>query len=96
MGRSRDHAFPCPVTGDTTSSCRLFDAILAGCIPVVVSDDVDPPFEELIDYTRFALFVPTILAHRKKYLVRVLGGISQRQWLHMHSELRKVRTWRQA
>jgi len=64
---------PCVVAGDTTSSCRLFDSILAGA-SVVVSDDVDPPFEELLDYTRFALFVPTLLAHRRKYLVRLLRG----------------------
>lgn len=36
--------------GDTPSSARLFDAILSGCIPVVVSDQLELPFEGILDH----------------------------------------------
>ena len=41
----------CPA-GDTPSSARLFDAIVSGCIPVVVSDELEVPFEGLLQYKR--------------------------------------------
>ncbi|KAH9301764.1 hypothetical protein KI387_013347, partial [Taxus chinensis] len=31
--------------GDTPTSCRLFDAISSLCIPVIVSDSIELPFE---------------------------------------------------
>ena len=36
--------------GDTPSSARLFDAIVSGCIPVIISDEVELPFEGILDY----------------------------------------------
>jgi len=41
--------------GDVPNSKRLFDAIFAGCIPVVVSDDIQLPFTNVIDYSKFLL-----------------------------------------
>ena len=41
----------CPA-GDTPSSARLFDAIVSGCIPVIVSDELELPFEGLLDYNK--------------------------------------------
>ena len=38
--------------GDTPSSARLFDAIVSGCIPVIVSDELELPFEGIIDYRK--------------------------------------------
>ncbi|XWS65076.1 hypothetical protein CRYUN_Cryun05aG0059700 [Craigia yunnanensis] len=39
----------CPA-GDTPSSARLFDAIVSGCIPVIISDELEIPFEGILDY----------------------------------------------
>jgi hypothetical protein len=36
--------------GDTPSSSRIYDAIANLCIPVIVSDDIELPFEDLLDY----------------------------------------------
>uniref|UniRef100_A0A804N8I8 Exostosin GT47 domain-containing protein n=1 Tax=Zea mays TaxID=4577 RepID=A0A804N8I8_MAIZE len=36
--------------GDTPSSCRLFDAIVSHCVPVIVSSRIELPFEDEIDY----------------------------------------------
>ena len=46
------------IRGDTGSSCRLFDAIARLCVPVIVSDFADLPFEDELRYTHFALFFP--------------------------------------
>ncbi|CAA6659916.1 unnamed protein product [Spirodela intermedia] len=42
--------------GDTPSSCRLFDAIISHCVPVVVSDHIELPFEDELDYLEFSVF----------------------------------------
>jgi len=34
-------------------------SILHGCIPVVIQDDTNQPFEELLDYERFAVRMPS-------------------------------------
>ncbi|XP_022852748.1 probable arabinosyltransferase ARAD1 isoform X2 [Olea europaea var. sylvestris] len=43
----------CPnPAGDTPSSARLVDAIVSGCIPVVISDELELPFEVILDYRK--------------------------------------------
>lgn len=42
--------------GDTPSSARLFDAIVSGCIPVIVSDELELPFEGILDYSKVCAF----------------------------------------
>ncbi|CAI5986540.1 unnamed protein product [Closterium sp. NIES-65] len=75
--------------GNTVSSSRLFNAMVSGCIPVVVSDSILLPFEDLIDFTRFALFVPSHLATRSGYLASVLR-LDESKWRAMWGELRQV------
>ncbi|WZZ35438.1 hypothetical protein YC2023_018839 [Brassica napus] len=41
--------------GDTPSACRLFDFIASLCIPVIVSDGIELPFEDVIDYRSFSV-----------------------------------------
>jgi hypothetical protein len=36
-------------------SPRLSEAVIAGCIPVVIGDGIELPFEELIDYASFVV-----------------------------------------
>ncbi|KAL5208044.1 hypothetical protein ABZP36_032479 [Zizania latifolia] len=38
--------------GDTPSSARLFDAIVSSCIPVIISDELELPFEGILDYRK--------------------------------------------
>lgn len=42
--------------GDTPSSARLFDAIVSGCIPVIVSDELELPFEGILDYRKVCMY----------------------------------------
>lgn len=43
--------------GDTPTSRRLFDAIVAGCIPIIVSDEIFLPFDGFLDWGKFAIKV---------------------------------------
>ena len=44
--------------GDTTTSRRLFDAIAALCIPVIISDDINLPFASQIAWNQFTITIP--------------------------------------
>eukprot|EP00270_Netrium_digitus_P013728 TRINITY_DN4595_c0_g2_i5.p1 TRINITY_DN4595_c0_g2~~TRINITY_DN4595_c0_g2_i5.p1 ORF type:complete len:302 (-),score=48.94 TRINITY_DN4595_c0_g2_i5:159-1064(-) len=76
--------------GDTPTSSRLFDSIVSGCIPIVVSDDIELPFEEFIDYTQFAIFVPQAFALKKGYLLSFLRQISKSKWRRRQNMMKKV------
>ncbi|CAL5029383.1 unnamed protein product [Urochloa decumbens] len=65
--------------GDTPTSCRIFDAIASLCIPVIVSDEVELPFEGMVDYTEFSIFVSVSNAMRLKWLTNYLRNISKKQ-----------------
>ncbi|GMH09112.1 hypothetical protein Nepgr_010952 [Nepenthes gracilis] len=62
--------------GDTPSSARLFDAIVSGCIPVIVSDELELPFEGIIDYRKMALFVSSSDALQPGWLLSYLKSVS--------------------
>ncbi|KAB2092982.1 hypothetical protein ES319_A02G066800v1 [Gossypium barbadense] len=64
--------------GDTPTSCRLFDAIQSLCIPVIVSDNVELPFEGMVDYSTFSVFVAVSDALRPNWLVSHLRSISEK------------------
>ncbi|GAB4858173.1 hypothetical protein Ancab_009570 [Ancistrocladus abbreviatus] len=61
--------------GDTPSSARLFDAIVSGCIPVIVSDELELPFEGIIDYRKMATFVSSSDALQPGWLLSYLRSI---------------------
>ncbi|KAF3793857.1 putative arabinosyltransferase [Nymphaea thermarum] len=65
--------------GDTPTSCRLFDAILSLCIPVIVSDSIELPFEGMIDYTEFSVFVSVNNAMKPNWLLSHLRSFSKEQ-----------------
>ncbi|KAF8769224.1 hypothetical protein HU200_006728 [Digitaria exilis] len=65
--------------GDTPTSCRLFDAIASLCIPVIVSDEIELPFEGMIDYTEFSVFVSISNAMKPNWLTNYLRNISKQQ-----------------
>ncbi|KAK0576316.1 hypothetical protein LWI29_015300 [Acer saccharum] len=65
--------------GDTPTSCRLFDAIQSLCIPVIVSDNIELPFEGMIDYSEFSVFVAVSDALIPSWLVAHLRSFSRVQ-----------------
>ncbi|KAE9589120.1 putative xylogalacturonan beta-1,3-xylosyltransferase [Lupinus albus] len=65
--------------GDTPTSCRLFDAIQSLCIPVIVSDGIELPFEGMVDYSEFSVFVAVGDALKPSLLVNHLKSFSKAQ-----------------
>ncbi|KAF3679580.1 putative 1-phosphatidylinositol-3-phosphate 5-kinase FAB1D-like [Capsicum annuum] len=65
--------------GDTPTSCRLFDAVQSLCIPVIVSDNIELPFEGMVDYSEFSVFVAVSDALQPSLLVNHLRSYSNDQ-----------------
>ncbi|GLJ40239.1 hypothetical protein SUGI_0826140 [Cryptomeria japonica] len=79
--------------GDTPSACRLFDAIVSLCVPVIVSDDIELPFEDVIDYSKIAIFVASSDAVQPGYLASMLRSVTLEQILQYQRELKKVKKY---
>ncbi|KAL3638763.1 hypothetical protein CASFOL_016670 [Castilleja foliolosa] len=75
----RNSEFCLHPAGDTPTSCRLFDAIQSLCIPVIVSDNIELPFEGTIDYSDFSVFASVSDALRPNWLVSHLSSYSSEQ-----------------
>ncbi|CAN6443259.1 unnamed protein product [Victoria cruziana] len=71
----RSSIFCLSPAGDTPSSARLFDAIVSGCIPVIVSDELELPFEGILNYDKMAVFVSAHDALQPGWLLAYLKSI---------------------
>ncbi|PKA66633.1 Xylogalacturonan beta-1,3-xylosyltransferase [Apostasia shenzhenica] len=78
------------IAGDTPSSNRLFDAIVSLCVPVIISDEIELPFEDVLDYSEFAVFVQASDAINEGFLVNLLRGINRDKWMKMWTRLKEV------
>ncbi|XP_011071220.1 probable arabinosyltransferase ARAD1 [Sesamum indicum] len=76
--------------GDTPSSCRLFDAIVSHCVPVIVSDRIELPFENELDYKEFSIFFSDNEALQPGYMVSELRKFPKDKWVKMWSRLRNI------
>ncbi|KAK7290036.1 hypothetical protein RIF29_04157 [Crotalaria pallida] len=79
--------------GDTPSACRLFDAIVSLCVPVVVSDYIELPFEDVIDYRKIAIFVESEPAVKPGFLVSKLRAITPDRILEYQKEMKEVKRY---
>lgn len=64
------------IAGDTPSSNRLFDAIVSHCVPVIISDDIELPFEDVLDYSDFCVFVRASDAVKRTSMWRRLKEVA--------------------
>ncbi|OIW15417.1 hypothetical protein TanjilG_32656 [Lupinus angustifolius] len=78
------------IAGDTPSSNRLFDAIVSHCVPVIISDEIELPFEDVLDYSDFSLFVRSSDALKKGYLLNLLRSTKQGEWTKMWERLKEI------
>ncbi|XVE92144.1 hypothetical protein REPUB_Repub01dG0071800 [Reevesia pubescens] len=76
--------------GDTPSSCRLFDAIVSHCVPVIVSDKIELPYEDEIDYSEFSIFFSMNEALQPGYLVNQLRHFPKDRWIEMWKRLKNI------
>ena len=76
--------------GDTPSSCRLFDAIVSHCVPVIISDKIELPFEDEIDYSEFSVFISVNEALDPGFILSNLRQFPKEKWLKMWERLKNV------
>ncbi|GMH31081.1 hypothetical protein Nepgr_032924 [Nepenthes gracilis] len=76
--------------GDTPSSCRLFDAIVSHCVPVIVSDHIELPYEDEIDYSQFSIFFSVEEALKPSYMVKRLRHVPKEKWVEMWWHLKAI------
>ncbi|KAH7544580.1 hypothetical protein FEM48_Zijuj01G0000900 [Ziziphus jujuba var. spinosa] len=76
----------CP-GGSQVNSARIADSIHYGCIPVILSNYYDLPFNDVLDWKKFAV----ILKENDVYqLKQILKDIPYEQFLALHRNLVKV------
>ncbi|XWS64930.1 hypothetical protein CRYUN_Cryun05aG0046600 [Craigia yunnanensis] len=78
------------IAGDTPSSNRLFDAIASHCVPVIISDEIELPYEDVLDYSEFCIFVRTSDALKEKFLINLIRSIKKEEWTRMWEKLKEV------
>lgn len=86
----RSSKFCLNIAGDTPSSNRLFDAIASHCVPVIISDEIELPYEDVLDYTEFCVFVRTRDAIKENYLINFIRSIGKYEWTRMWNKLKEV------
>lgn len=86
----RSSKFCLHIAGDTPSSNRLFDAIASHCVPVIVSDDIELPYEDVLDYSEFCIFVSSSNAIKKDFLLRLVRGVTKEEWTKMWERLKEA------
>ncbi|XP_022762642.1 probable arabinosyltransferase ARAD1 [Durio zibethinus] len=79
--------------GDTPSACRLFDSIVSLCVPVIVSDSIELPFEDIIDYKKFSVFVETAAALKPGYLVSLLRKVPAEKIIEYQKAMKEVKRY---
>jgi len=60
------------------------------CVPVIISDDIELPYEDVLDYSKFSIFVRSSDAVKKGYLMSLISGVSKQQWTRMWNRLKEV------
>ncbi|CAH2073026.1 unnamed protein product [Thlaspi arvense] len=84
MKRSR---FCVCAKGYEVNSPRVVEAVLYGCVPVIISDNFVPPFLEVLDWQSFAVFVPE---KEIPNLRKILISIPVRRYVEMQRRVLKV------
>lgn len=78
------------IAGDTPSSNRLFDAIASHCVPVIISDEIELPYEDVLDYSEFCIFVRTSDALKANFLINFIRSITKKEWTRMWERLKEI------
>ena len=93
INSTQNSLFCLSLRGDTKSSSRLFAAIAAGCIPVIVADWIELPFQSIINYDMFTLRLAESVAFNIAQMVRFLRDMPAEKIRAMQGYLRAVRPW---
>ncbi|CAA0833197.1 exostosin family protein [Striga hermonthica] len=86
----RSSKFCLNIAGDTPSSNRLFDAIVSHCVPVIISDDIELPYEDILDYSEFCVFVRTSDALKENFLLNLTRSVDKEEWTRKWDRLKEI------
>lgn len=77
--------------GDANASIRLYEALSMGRVPIIIDTDMPLPFEEVLDYTEFALRVPhTKIQGLADAVCDFHASITDGQFVQMQQKARKA------
>ncbi|CAK9000206.1 unnamed protein product [Durusdinium trenchii] len=77
--------------GKSGWSLRFFEVIFAGCIPVMISDKWELPFEDFLDVTRFVIKWPSTQIGPQ--LIAYLRSLPDSTVQEYMDEAKKIRCW---
>ncbi|KAL6330830.1 hypothetical protein AAG906_009258 [Vitis piasezkii] len=74
--------------GQSNGKPRVVEAIHAGCVPVIISNNYSLPFNDVLDWSQFSIQIPVAKIPEIK---TILLGISKNKYLKMQERVLRVR-----
>ncbi|KAL3615424.1 hypothetical protein CASFOL_041085 [Castilleja foliolosa] len=64
----------CPLESEDSNKLVTM-AILSGCVPVILEDRIDLPFDDVLDWRKFSIIVTEVDAYRLKEILEAKTGV---------------------
>ncbi|CAA0841455.1 Exostosin family protein [Striga hermonthica] len=76
------------VKGFEVNTARIGDAIYYGCVPVIIANHHDLPFQDILDWRNFSIVVATLDI---PLLKKILKGINEKEYSILQNNVLKAR-----
>lgn len=83
--------------GDTETRKSVYDSILCGCIPVIITNMPNPyPFQTFIDYWKFSVMIPfSVIADQHENIYDILSDIPPEEVQSLQNNLQQIAQYMQ-